>query len=511
MIESHLTSKMETLNLIYLPLIYALYILTKHFLHKLQNLPPTPLLSLPLLGHLPLLKKPLYRSLAAISARHGPVVLLHLGSRPVLVVSSPSAAEDCLSKNDVVFANRPRLLAGKHIGYNYTSLAWTSYGDHWRNLRKVASIEVLSAHRLHLLHGIRADEVRALARALSRASAPVDMKAAFTELTMNVMMRMIAGKRYYGEKVEGAEEARRFKEIVAESLRLAASSVGDFVPVVRWLGVGGVEKAMVELQRKRNVFMQELVEERKRKFRNYRDGEEGRMKTMIEMLLALQEKEPEYYTDAIIRSLMLVMLIAGTDTSAGTMEWALSLLLNHPDDLRKARDEIDDRVGHDRLFDEADIANLPYLRCIINETLRMFPAGPLLIPHESSAECVVGGYRVPSGTMLLVNAWAMHNDPKNWDRPREFRPERFEKLDGYRDGFRLMPFGAGRRGCPGEPLAVRMVGLGLGTLIQCFDWERPGEELIDMSEGVGLSMPRATPLMAYCRARPVAAGLLASI
>ncbi|XP_047956719.1 cytochrome P450 81Q32-like [Salvia hispanica] len=507
---------MEALNLVHLPLIYALYIFTKHLLHKLQNLPPSPLLSFPLLGHLPLLKKPLYRSLAALSARHGPVILLHFGSRRVLVVSSPSAAEDCLSKNDVVFANRPKLLAGKHIGYDYTSLAWTSYGDHWRNLRKVSSIEVLSAHRLQLLHGIRADEVRTMVRASSRASAEqrlVDMKATFFELTMNVMMRMIAGKRYYGENVEEVEEARRFREIVTETLRLATSHLGDFVPAARWLGVGGVEKGLVELQRKRNVFMQELVEGRKRQFRSYGggEGEEGRMKTMIEMLLALQEKEPEYYTDAIIRSLMLVMLIAGTDTSAGTMEWALSLLLNHPYALRKAQAEIDDRVGHDRLLDEADIADLPYLRCIINETLRMFPAGPLLIPHESSGECVVGGYRVPAGTMLLVNAWAMHNDPQNWDEPREFRPERFEKLDGYRDGFRLMPFGAGRRGCPGEPLAVRMVALGLGTLIQCFDWERPGKELVDMTEGAGLSMPRATPLMAYCKARPVAAGLLASI
>lgn len=205
------------------------------------------------------------------------------------------------------------------------------------------------------------------------------------------------------------------------------------------------------------------------------------------------------------------MLVAGTDTSAGTMEWALSLLVNNPGVLRKAQAEIDTRVGHGRLLDESDVANLPYLRAIINETLRMFPAGPLLIPHESSDNCTVGGYRIPAGTMLMVNAWAIHNDPKNWEDPAVFKPERFENADGNRDGFRLLPFGAGRRGCPGEALAVRMVGLGLGTLIQCFDWERPSEELVDMSEGVGLSMPRAKPLTAYCRVRPVAAELLSRI
>ncbi|KAL1540364.1 cytochrome P450 81Q32-like [Salvia divinorum] len=447
---------METLlTFIYLPLIYALYIFTKHLFHKLQNLPPTLLLSFPLLGHLPLLEKPFYRSLATISARHGPVILLQFGSRRVLVVSSPSAAEECLSKNDIIFANRPRLLAGKHISYNYTSLAWTSYSQHYRNLRKISSIEVLSAQRLQILQWIRVDEVWTTVLALLRDSSErrlVDMKTAFFELTMNVMMMMIAGKRYYGEEVEDEEEARRFREITTETMRLATSHLGDFVPLARWLGVGGVEKGMVEVKEKEKskVFMQELVEERKRNYGSDGSGREGSMKTMIEMLVALQEEEPEYYTDDIIRTLMLVMLVAGTDTSAGTVEWALSLHLNNPHALRKAQAEIDARIGHDRLLDESDIADLPYLRCVINETLRMFPPGLLLIPHESSEECVVGGYRVPAETILLVNVWALHNDPKNWDEPREFRPERFEKLDGYRDGFRLIPFSAGRRGCPGE-------------------------------------------------------------
>lgn len=206
-----------------------------------------------------------------------------------------------------------------------------------------------------------------------------------------------------------------------------------------------------------------------------------------------------------------VLLAAGTDTSSGTLEWALSLLLNNPRVLKKAQSEIDDHIGNDRLLDESDIAKLPYLNCIINETLRMYPPGPLLIPHESSNQCLVGGYRVPRSTMLLVNVWAIQNDPKNWEDAMEFKPERFEGIKGNRDGFKLMSFGSGRRGCPGEGLAVRMVGLGLGSLIQCFDWERDGEELVDMSEGVGLTLPKATPLMAYCKPRTLAADLFSQI
>ncbi|KAL0361389.1 UNVERIFIED_CONTAM: cytochrome [Sesamum radiatum] len=478
-------------------IIFALYIFTHHFFHKLRNLPPAPILNLPFIGHLYLLKKPLHRTLAKISAHYGPVVLLQFGSRRVLVVSSPSATEECLTRNDVIFANRPRLLAGKHLGYNYSSLAWTSYGDHWRNLRKISSIEILSTNRLQLLHWIRVDEVKSTIRALNRASEQrrvVDMKTVFFELTMNVVMRMIAGKRYYCENMEEVEEARRFREIVKETLRLGTSNMGDFFP--------------------------ELVEGCKRRLKSYGgdDGEgggdvvaEGKTKTMIEMLLTLQAKEPEYYTDALISSLMLVLLTAGTDSSAGSMEWALSLLLNHPHVLRKAQLEIDNHIGHDRLIDEADIAKLPYLRCIVNETLRLYPAGPFLFPRESSEQCTVGGYRVPAGTMLLVNVWAIHNDPNNWEDAREFKPERFQGLEGNRDGFKLTPFGSGRRGCPGEALAVRMVGFGLGSLIQCFDWERVEKELVDMTEGLGSSMPKAEPLMAYCRARPVTAKLLSQI
>jgi cytochrome P450 len=197
-----------------------------------------------------------------------------------------------------------------------------------------------------------------------------------------------------------------------------------------------------------------------------------------------------------------VLLSAGTDTSAGTMEWTLSLLLNNPETLVKAQAEIDNLVGQSRLIEESDIAKLPYLSGIINETLRMYPAAALLPPHESSEECTVGGYHVPRGTLLLVNAWAIHNDPRIWEEPRKFNPERFQGLEEERkDGITLLPFGVGRRGCPGEGFAMRIVGLALGSLIQCFDWRRIGKEMVDMSEGGGLSMPKAQPLFAMCRPR----------
>ncbi|KAK2999392.1 hypothetical protein RJ639_022655 [Escallonia herrerae] len=193
------------------------------------------------------------------------------------------------------------------------------------------------------------------------------------------------------------------------------------------------------------------------------------------------------------------MLLAGTDTSAVTIEWAVSLLVNHPKVLEKARAELDSYVGQDRLVDEPDIPKLHYLQSIVNETLRLFPAAPLLVPHQSSDNSTVGGFDVPRGTLLLVNAWAMHRDPTVWDDPTTFKPERFE--GGENGAHKFVPFGMGRRRCPGAGLANRMVSLALAAMIQCFEWERVSEELVDMSEGVGLTMPKALPLEAMCRPR----------
>ncbi|CAI9101960.1 OLC1v1000134C1 [Oldenlandia corymbosa var. corymbosa] len=495
---------MAIFSSLYLILLFlALYIITKHFLGKLRNLPPGPILNFPIIGHLYLMvKKPLFKSLARISSQYGPVILLNFGSRPVLLVSSPSAAEECLNKHDIVFANRPNLLPGKYLGYNYTSLASAPYGDHWRNLRRISALEILSSHRIQMLREIRVDEVKLMLRRLfleasstrEKQTSRVEMRTVFFELTLNVMMRMIAGKRYYAGKNDEVDDeaAKRFREIVSETARVAGvSNLGDFLPILRWLNLDRLDSRLKGLQEKRDGFMQELIQEFKVNGNkiNHEEGRGEKNKTLMEVLLGLQENDPEYYTDELIKSLILVLLSGATETSTGTMEWALSLMLNNPSTLKKAQEEIDNVVGKERLLDESDLVKLPYLRCIVNETLRLYPAGPLL-PHQSSQECVVGGYRIPKGTMLLVNVWAIQNDPKFWDEPEKFKPERFEGIEGTKDGYKWMPFGSGRRSCAGENLALCMVGFGLGSIIQCFHWERIGHPLVDMTEGSGLTVPK---------------------
>lgn len=168
--------------------------------------------------------------------------------------------------------------------------------------------------------------------------------------------------------------------------------------------------------------------------------------------------------------------------------------------LEKARVELDSHLGLDRLVDEPDVSKLPYLQSIISETLRLDPP-PLLVPHFSSDDCTIGGFDVPRDTMVMVNAWAIHRDHELWDDPENFKPERFQS--GENDSYKFMPFGRGRRACPGIGLAQREVGLTLGTLIQCFEWKRVDDEDVDMIEGKGVTNPKAVPLEATCRARPI--------
>ncbi|KAF7849468.1 hypothetical protein BT93_L0762 [Corymbia citriodora subsp. variegata] len=466
-----------------------------------KNYPPSPP-SLPIVGHLHRLKKPIHQTLLALSRTYGPVLSLRFGACPVIIVSSASIAEECFTQNDVVLANRPPSLVNKHLGYNYSTIMAAPYGDHWRNLRRICTAEIFSSHRLNVSLGIRKDEVKRLLRKLllcrsGGSFTSVELRVALTELTFNVIMRIMAGKRYYGEDVSHVEEAVKFRDMMREILRHSGRSyAGDYLPPLRWIDYDGYMNRMSKLGKMTDEFLQGLIDEHRKK-----DSKEEEEKSMIDHLLVKQASQPEYYTDEIIKGFLLIQLIAGTDASSITIEWALANLLNHPSILEKAKTEIDTHC-QDHLVDESDLLKLSYVQNIISETLRLHTPAPLLIPHYSSNECIVGGYDVPCGTIVLINAWAIHRDPEQWPNPMAFKPERFEGGEGQMNRL-MLPFGMGRRACPGAPLAHKVVGLTLASLIQCFEWKRIGEEEVDMAEGEGLTMPKEKPLEALCKAREI--------
>ncbi|KAG7571865.1 Cytochrome P450 [Arabidopsis suecica] len=491
---------METHFLI-LSLIFFVFISLKLLFgkrHSKFNLPPSPAWPLPLFGHLHLLKLPLHRTFLSFSQSLGdaPIFSLRLGNRLTVVVSSYSITEECFTKNDIVFANRPEMILGKHIEYNSTTMTSAPYGDHWRNLRRIATLEIFASHKLNGFLSVRKDEIRHLLLRLSKNSrhgfAKVEMRHLLFELTINNVFRMVAGKRFYGEGTEQDEVAQQVRHLMDEIVSSAgAGNSADYLPIMRW--ITDFEKRIKKLAIRIDKFLQSLVDEKRA------DKEKGT--TMIDHLLSLQATQPDYYTDVILKGLIVVMIIAGSETIAWTLEWAMLNLLNHPEVLKKARTEIDTKIGFDRLIDEADTKNLPYLQWIVLETLRLHPAAPTNVPHMTSEDCMLAGYDVPRGSMLLVNIWAMHRDPSIWEDPEMFKPERFknEKLNQ-----KLLSFGTGRRACPGNGLAHRVVSLALGSMVQCFEWQRSGEEYVDNKEDETVVLMRpTTPLLAMCKARPI--------
>ncbi|KAL6870909.1 hypothetical protein ACP4OV_014757 [Aristida adscensionis] len=492
------------MDLSYAAILSFVVLLLLHYLVGKQGapprLPPSPP-ALPLLGHLHLVRAPFHAALSRLAARHGPVLSLRLASRRAVVVSSPELARECLGEHDAAFAGRPAFASQRLTTFGGASLAASSSGPRWRELRRAAAVHLLSAHRVaRVVPGAVSGEVRAMARRLRRAAAGapggaarVQLKRRLFELSLSVLMETIARTKTSRAEADAdadadmSPEAQELKEIFDEVLPLiGAANLWDYLPVLQWLDVFGVRKKLLNAVRRRDTFLRRLVE----------------------------KSEPEFYTDTMIMSLCSDLVGAGTETTSTAAEWAMSLLLNHPEKLTKARAEIDAAVGTSRLLAADDLPGLGYLHRVIAEALRMYPPVPLLLPHEAAADCAVAGgrYDVPRGTMLLVNAYAIHRDPAAWEDPDEFRPERFEAgaggeedegASGGAGGRRLLlPFGMGRRRCPGETLALRTVGLALGTLVQCFEWERvDGGGEVDMAEGGGLTMPKAVPLEAMCRPR----------
>ncbi|BFG35867.1 hypothetical protein CerSpe_221400 [Prunus speciosa] len=279
---------------------YQFFLKTKR--RHYTNLPPNPF-SLPILGHLHLLKAPVHRTFHRLSQKHGPIFSLWFGSQRVVIVSSPSAVQECFTRNDIVLANRPSLLLFKHIGYNSTTISTSPYGDHWRNLRRIGAIEIFSSARLNTFANTRKDEVKHLICKLAQNSVhefeKVELKSMFTELTFNIIMTMVAGKRYYGDDVSvDKEEAKQFRQIMKDVVaHSGAVNPADFLPILNWIGSNAYEKRVMKLAKRTDSFLQGLIDEQRSK---------GKNGTMIDHLLSLQDSQPDYYTDQLIKGFMLV-------------------------------------------------------------------------------------------------------------------------------------------------------------------------------------------------------------
>ncbi|KAI3759022.1 hypothetical protein L6452_06595 [Arctium lappa] len=462
----------------------------------------------PITGHLNLFggsSNPPHIALGSMAVKYGPIFTIRLGIYRVLVVNNWKIAKEIFTTHDAIVSSRPNFTAAEILGYNYAMFGVAPYGPYWREMRKMSSVELLSSGRLEQYKHIRVFELEKSIRNMyeiwrekGKGKLLVDMKKWFGELDMNVMLRMVAGKRLSGAtNSEEEKEMNRCRQVMVEFFHyLGLFVVGDALPFVRWLDLGGHEKAMKRVAKDIDCMMGKWLDEHRRKTDS--GGDKDFMDVMISAVNTTQGLA-DHDADAIIKSTCLDILASGADTITVTLTWTLSLLLNNPHALQKAQEEIDKHVGNGRQVDDSDINKLVYLQAIVKETLRLYPAAPLAAPRQFSKDCTLSGYNVPKGTWLLVNIWKLQHDPEIWSDPYEFRPERFldethMHVDVKGRNFELIPFGAGRRYCPGIGLALQILHIVLATLLQNFDIFTPNDTPVDMTQSAGLINHKASPL-----------------
>uniref|UniRef100_A0A453SKC8 Uncharacterized protein n=1 Tax=Aegilops tauschii subsp. strangulata TaxID=200361 RepID=A0A453SKC8_AEGTS len=413
-----------------------------------------------------------HRFLARLSARYGPVFRLRLGVRNLVVVSDPQLATEVLHTQGVEFGSRPRNVVFDIFTANGADMVFTEYGDHWRRMRRVMTLPFFTA--------------RVVQQYRSMWEAEMDDVL----MLYNIMYRMMFDARFESVDDPMFVEATKFN---SERSRLAQSfdyNYGDFIPILRPFLRGYLNKCR-DLQTRRLAFFNANYVEKRRKVMDT-PGDKNKLRCAIDHILAA-EKSGEITPENVIYIVENIN-VAAIETTLWSIEWALAEVVNHPEVQRKVRGEIRDVLGDDEPITESNISKLPYLQAVIKETLRLHSPIPLLVPHMNLEEASLGGYTIPKGSKVVVNAWWLANNPELWEKPEEFRPERFlgeesnvdTTVGGGKVDFRFLPFGVGRRSCPGIILALPILALIVGKLVRSFEMvPPPGVDKLDVSEKGG--------------------------
>ncbi|CAN1306191.1 Desmethyl-deoxy-podophyllotoxin synthase [Linum perenne] len=456
-----------------------------------NSFPPGPP-TLPLIGNLHQLMGPTlpHHTLATLSAKYGPIMRLHLGECFAVVISSPEAAKEVLRTKELSFPQRAEVLAVEIMSYDHSSLVFAPYGDYWRRLRKICVSELLSPKRVSSFRSIREEEVNDLVSSISDAAigggggGAVNLSEMIFLATNNVTSRAAFGKR--------CRDSGEFLTLLQQVIKIAGGfSLPDLYPSLKFLRrMTGIESELKRIHGGIDRILEDIVKEHL-----VRAGRVNGQEDLLDILIKLQGSgELDLKLTANhLKAITLDVFSAGSETSATTMEWAMAELINNPTSMGKAQTELRQAFKANPNIEETDLHhhNLPYLRAIIKETLRLHPPGPLL-PRESVEPCKVGGYQIPPRAKILINAYAIGRDPMIWSEPHCFRPERFvgSTVDFVGSNFELIPFGGGRRICPGISFATANIELALAKMLYHFDWSLPkgvmaGE--VDMSENIGIT------------------------
>lgn len=435
-----------------------------------------------------------HRFLARLSARYGPVFRLRLGVRNLVVVSDPSLAAEVLHTQGVEFGSRPRNLVFDIFTANGADMVFTEYGEHWRRMRRVMTPPFFTQRVVQQYGAAWEAEMDAVVADLrsDAAAAGVVVRRRLQLMLYNIMYRMMFDARFESVDDPLFVGATKFN---SERSRLAQSfdyNYGDFIPALRPFLRGYLRRCR-DLQTRRLAFFNDnYVQKRRQLLQQQTSSSRDTLRCAMDHVLDA-ERRGEITAENVIYIVENIN-VAAIETTLWSIEWALAEVVNHPAVQRRLRDEIAATLADDEPLTEANVHRLAYLQAVVKETLRLHSPIPLLVPHMNLDDATLGGFAVPRGSKVVVNAWWLANNPDLWDRPDEFRPDRFLAEDkavdatvgGGKVDFRFLPFGVGRRSCPGIILALPILALVVGKLVRSFEMlPPPGVDKLDVTEKGG--------------------------
>ncbi|KAI9116367.1 hypothetical protein K1719_012534 [Acacia pycnantha] len=459
-----------------------------------KPLPPGPP-KLPLIGNLHQLAGSLpHRRLRDLANKYGPLMYLQLGETSNVVVTSPEIVKEIIKSHDQTFTNRPKILVSEILAYNSTDMTFSPYGSYWRLLRKICTLELLSVKRVQTFRKIREEEVSQAVKFIGEhEGSPVNLGKIIPPITSSIVARAA-----FGKKTEIVEQILSTIEYTLEVA--SAFMISDLYPSLKSIinPISWARYKVAKAHRQVDSLLDTIIDDHKGKKEIGVDGEEN--EDLIDVLLRVQKQNSDNevtLTLENIKGVILDIFVGGTETAATTIEWAMSELMNHPEAMKKAQAEVRSVYGSKGYVDESEFQQLKYVQAVLRETLRLHPPGALLVPRENSETCEINGYEIPANSRVLINAWAIGRDPNYWSEAEKFKPERFvDNAIDYKGGnLEFIPFGFGRRICPGISFAAPVLQLILSNLLYHYDWKFPkGTSEIEMAEAFGATVRRKNDL-----------------
>ncbi|KAL2892861.1 Cytochrome P450 83B1 [Bienertia sinuspersici] len=382
------------------------------------------------------------------------------------------------------------------LSYNGLDIAFTPYNEYFREIKKISVVHLLSSKRVESFAHIGQQEVLRMIKKINDLSASkvVNLSEILMSFASSNICRIAFGKRYEDD----GKSRSRFHSLLNDAQAMfMATFFSNYVPFGGLLDIlTGKSSRLEQIFKNLDAFYEEIINDHVDPNKPLSEHED-----IIDVLLHLRKDRPFQLSLDHIKAVLMNIFLAGTDTSAAMVTWAMTELMRNPNAMNKVQEELRSiAIGNKDLIEKSDLQQLNYFKAVVKETFRLHPASPLLIPRETVRESTINGYDILPNTLVFVNAWAIGRDHKSWTDPQKFMPERFleTSIDFKGYDFELIPFGSGRRMCPGLNLGVANMELALANLLYSFDWELPSTSekngIDDFDVLPGITMHKKYPL-----------------